>query len=182
MENNNISSSFQSGLLGLSLIARLLQKSIDLSQLLHEFEPEVESPPELIDTQLQRVAKSIGYKSKSYQTSIEKLDSKVFPILARHLDGHYFVIAKPQQVQLERDSLDTLTEGHYLLLAPRSVLLKASELFGFKWSQTILVDGREVPLSAGMSVSAEIKTGSRRLIKFLLSPVIQHLDEGARER
>ncbi|KNC67546.1 HlyD family type I secretion periplasmic adaptor subunit [Pseudoalteromonas ardens] len=48
--------------------------------------------------------------------------------------------------------------------------------------QTILVDSRVVPLSAGMSVSAEVKTGQRRIIEFLLSPVVQHLDEGARER
>ncbi|MCF2908537.1 HlyD family type I secretion periplasmic adaptor subunit [Pseudoalteromonas sp. DL2-H2.2] len=48
--------------------------------------------------------------------------------------------------------------------------------------QTIQVDGRVVPLSAGMSVSAEVKTGQRRIIEFLLSPVVQHLDEGARER
>lgn len=48
--------------------------------------------------------------------------------------------------------------------------------------QTIQIDGRVVPLSAGMSVSAEVKTGQRRIIEFLLSPVVQHLDEGARER
>lgn len=48
--------------------------------------------------------------------------------------------------------------------------------------QSIEVDGRVVPLSAGMAVSAEIKTGQRRIIEFLLSPIIQHLDEGARER
>ena len=46
----------------------------------------------------------------------------------------------------------------------------------------IQIDGRVVPLSAGMSVSAEVKTGQRRIIEFLLSPVVQHLDEGARER
>ncbi|WP_138551663.1 hypothetical protein [Pseudoalteromonas rubra] len=126
MENNNISSSFQSGLLSLPLVARLLQKSIDPSQLLHEFDPEVESHPELIDTQLQRAAKSIGFKSKSDQTNIEKIDGKVFPIFALYLDGHYFVVAKPQQMQLKRGCLDALTEGHYLLLTPRSVLLKAN--------------------------------------------------------
>ncbi|WP_241651578.1 leukotoxin secretion protein D [Pseudoalteromonas sp. PS5] len=48
--------------------------------------------------------------------------------------------------------------------------------------QNIEVDGRVLPLSAGMAVSAEIKTGQRRIIEFLLSPIIQHIDEGARER
>lgn len=49
-------------------------------------------------------------------------------------------------------------------------------------AQTIDIDGRTVPLSAGMSVSTEIKTGQRKIIEFLLSPIIQHIDEGARER
>ncbi|ESP92549.1 HlyD family type I secretion periplasmic adaptor subunit [Pseudoalteromonas luteoviolacea] len=49
-------------------------------------------------------------------------------------------------------------------------------------SQHINVENRSVPLSAGMSVNVEIKTGNRRIIEFLLSPIIQHLDEGARER
>ena len=49
-------------------------------------------------------------------------------------------------------------------------------------TQSIFVDGRTVPLSAGMTVSAEIKTGKRRLIEFLLSPIIKSVSEGARER
>ena len=49
-------------------------------------------------------------------------------------------------------------------------------------SQHINVENRRVPLSAGMSVNVEIKTGNRRIIEFLLSPIIQHLDEGAKER
>ncbi|TMO46964.1 HlyD family type I secretion periplasmic adaptor subunit [Pseudoalteromonas ruthenica] len=47
---------------------------------------------------------------------------------------------------------------------------------------SIEVDNRLVPLSSGMAVSAEIKTGSRRIIEFLLSPIMQHVQEGARER
>ena len=35
----------------------------------------------------------------------------------------------------------------------------------------IVIDGREVPLTAGMSVATEIKTGQRRLIDYLLSPL-----------
>ena len=49
-------------------------------------------------------------------------------------------------------------------------------------SQHIDVESRRVPLSAGMSVNVEIKTGNRRIIEFLLSPIIKHIDEGARER
>ncbi|MBD1583403.1 HlyD family type I secretion periplasmic adaptor subunit [Pseudoalteromonas sp. S16_S37] len=48
--------------------------------------------------------------------------------------------------------------------------------------QSLNVDGREVPLSAGMNVTAEVKTGQRYIVEFLLSPIIQHAHEGARER
>ncbi|MBS0241380.1 MAG: HlyD family type I secretion periplasmic adaptor subunit [Proteobacteria bacterium] len=37
--------------------------------------------------------------------------------------------------------------------------------------RTISIDGRNVPLTAGMSVTAEVKTGERRAISFLLSPL-----------
>ncbi len=47
---------------------------------------------------------------------------------------------------------------------------------------TIVVDGQPTPLLAGMSVSAEIKTGQRRLIEFFLSPLIRHARESLRER
>jgi len=46
----------------------------------------------------------------------------------------------------------------------------------------IMVDGKALPLSAGMSVSVEIKTGTRRVIEYVLSPLIQHQREALRER
>jgi hemolysin D len=47
---------------------------------------------------------------------------------------------------------------------------------------TINVDGRSRPLSAGMSVTAEIKTGRRRIIELLLSPLQRRVEEAGRER
>jgi hemolysin D len=46
----------------------------------------------------------------------------------------------------------------------------------------ILVDGRHEKIRAGMRVSAEIKTGDRRVIEYLLSPVMQAAKEAGRER
>jgi hemolysin D len=34
-----------------------------------------------------------------------------------------------------------------------------------------LIDGKSIPISPGMNITAEIKTGKRRIIEFLLSPV-----------
>jgi hemolysin D len=46
----------------------------------------------------------------------------------------------------------------------------------------MLIDGKRVPLSPGMNVTAEIKTGKRRIIEFLLSPVQRAGSESLRER
>lgn len=46
----------------------------------------------------------------------------------------------------------------------------------------IEVEARPIKLSPGMNVTAEIKTGKRRLIEFLLSPVQRAGSEGFRER
>lgn len=47
---------------------------------------------------------------------------------------------------------------------------------------TIDVDGKDLPLTAGMSISAEIKTGTRRVIEYVLSPLVRHQREALRER
>lgn len=46
----------------------------------------------------------------------------------------------------------------------------------------IAIDGRLVPLSAGMAVRAEIRTGTRRVIEYVLSPLLQHQKEALHER
>ena len=46
----------------------------------------------------------------------------------------------------------------------------------------LLVQGQAQPITAGMSGSVEIKTGSRRLIEYVLSPLVQHARESLHER
>jgi hemolysin D len=47
----------------------------------------------------------------------------------------------------------------------------------------VRVSTREtIPLTAGMAVSAEIKTGRRRIIEYLLSPLARRVEEAGRER
>lgn len=47
---------------------------------------------------------------------------------------------------------------------------------------TIQVEGKTVRLTPGMAVTAEIKTGKRRVIEYFLSPLIQYKEESLRER
>ncbi|MBS9439975.1 HlyD family type I secretion periplasmic adaptor subunit, partial [Photorhabdus noenieputensis] len=49
-------------------------------------------------------------------------------------------------------------------------------------SDHVMVNGQRVPLSPGMSITAEIKTDQRRVIDYFLSPLQQHIDESLRER
>jgi hemolysin D len=49
-------------------------------------------------------------------------------------------------------------------------------------SARMVVDGREETLSPGMAVTAEIKTGRRSVISYLLSPLRRYAHEGIRER
>jgi len=47
---------------------------------------------------------------------------------------------------------------------------------------TMNVDGKEVKLTPGMAATVEIKTGKRKLIEYLLSPLMRMTDEAGRER
>ena len=46
----------------------------------------------------------------------------------------------------------------------------------------VTVNGEAAVLSAGMAATVEIKTGERRVIAFILSPVLRGLREAGRER
>ena len=47
---------------------------------------------------------------------------------------------------------------------------------------SLQVDERTVNLTPGMAITAEIKTGSRRVIEYFLSPVLTTIDESLQER
>lgn len=44
-------------------------------------------------------------------------------------------------------------------------------------TKTLKVDGKEQPISIGMGLSAEIKTGKRRIIEFFIYPIIKYWSE-----
>ncbi|OGI66422.1 MAG: hypothetical protein A2W18_00190 [Candidatus Muproteobacteria bacterium RBG_16_60_9] len=77
--------------------------------------------------------------------------------------------------------------GRVLSLSKDAVPLeKLGFFYGARVSlekSTIRVDnGKDVPLSPGMNVSVEIKTGKRRLIEYFLSPLARALSDSVRER
>jgi hemolysin D len=47
---------------------------------------------------------------------------------------------------------------------------------------TMDIDGREVPLSPGLAVTVEIKTGQRTVLNYLISPLLRFKEESLHER
>ncbi|MCT7375558.1 HlyD family type I secretion periplasmic adaptor subunit [Chelativorans salis] len=70
-------------------------------------------------------------------------------------------------------SRDSVTDEQLGLIYPAHIRLSA---------RAIAVDGKDVLLATGMQVTAEIKTDSRRVIDYLLSPLMDHQHNAMRER
>ena len=47
---------------------------------------------------------------------------------------------------------------------------------------TIEVDGVDEPLTSGMAVTVELKTGARRMLEYLFSPLVEVASRAMRER
>lgn len=71
---------------------------------------------------------------------------------------------------ISRDAIEDKQKG--LVYAARARLLQ----------EYILIGGHHVMLSPGLSATAEIKTGERRIIEYLLSPLSRRIQEAGRER
>jgi hemolysin D len=70
------------------------------------------------------------------------------------------------------ETQDSEPEGQELVYSARVSLEKTQ----------MQVDDRWVNLSPGMAVTVEIKTGSRRVIQYLLSPLLRHKHQAMREQ
>jgi hemolysin D len=49
-------------------------------------------------------------------------------------------------------------------------------------SETMMVDGMAEPLTSGMAVTVELKTGARRMLEYLFSPLVEVASKAMRER
>lgn len=77
------------------------------------------------------------------------------------------------KAQVQRVTADAVNDEKKGAVFIATLLLKET---------TIDIDGKAVGLSPGMSLTAEIKTGQRRIIEYLLSPVQRAGSESLRER
>ncbi len=74
---------------------------------------------------------------------------------------------------VKRVTADAVNDDKRGAIFPATLTLNAS---------TIDIDGKTIKLSPGMNVTAEIRTGSRRVIDYLLSPVQRSVNESMGER
>ncbi|MCV2363451.1 HlyD family efflux transporter periplasmic adaptor subunit [Paucibacter sp. DJ1R-11] len=75
--------------------------------------------------------------------------------------------------QVKSISADAVSDEKRGAIFPATLVLHQTHL---------QVDGRPVKLVPGMNLSAEIKTGKRRIIEYLLNPVQRHVQESLKER
>lgn len=84
---------------------------------------------------------------------------------------------------IENQSIQIRTEETEQGKAPRAQPQGLFYLARIRLLQkTINVAGRAQPIGPGLQVQAEIKTGERRIINYLLSPLARTVDEAGRER
>lgn len=74
---------------------------------------------------------------------------------------------------VESIDFDSIEDENLGLVYPARIGIKAFSM---------LVNGKDIPLTPGMSLTAEVKIGQRRLIEFLLAPLLRYKDESLRER
>lgn len=104
--------------------------------------------------------KDIGFVHQG-QTAEVKVDAFPFTKYGT-LDAHLLSV-----------STDAVQDEKRGLIFTSRVLLKQS---------VMRIEDKLIHLSPGMAVTVEVKTGQRRLIEYLLSPLIQYADESVRER
>ena len=86
---------------------------------------------------------------------------------------------------ISRDAIDLSQPGKEMAKDPNGRPVQQGLVYAARvrlLKSTIRVRGRDQAIGPGLAVQAEIKTGERRIIDYLLSPIAQTVDEAGRER
>lgn len=114
-----------------------------------------------------REGQAVRVKLEAYNFT----DYGIIPGVVESISRDAIDMSQPGQQQ-QRDEQGRAQPQQGLVYATRIRLLQS----------TIRVRGRDQIIGPGLAAQAEIKTGERRIIDFLLSPIAQTLDEAGRER
>jgi len=134
---------------------------------------EIEAMVQNRDVGFVRAAQSAEIKVDTFSfTKYGLLHGKVLNVSADSIDRNKPVLENGNKSNSANADSDSEPQGHELVYAARVALDQAS----------MDVDGRDVPLSPGMAVTVEIKTGVQRVITYLLSPLLRFKQESLHER
>jgi len=142
------------GLSSLAIVARFHGLPADAGQLRHRFAP----PGGAFGAEdLLRAARHLGLKAREVATRPGRLARTPLPAIARHKDGHYFVLAgldgdkvliqdplEARPLALPRAIFEAAWSGRLILLTRRAALPHAHAGFGFKWFVPALVQYRRL--------------------------------------
>lgn len=117
-------------------------------------------------------------------------DERVLTVEANVLNKDIGFVSEGQSVEVKFEAFPFtkygVIHGEVLSIAQNAV---ADENLGLIYparvslqESIIMVNNKEVNISPGMAVTAEVKTNQKRLIEFLLSPLLRYKDESLRER
>lgn len=175
------------------LLAELTQKSKEATALRTEVETT------LFRNAKQSITSPVdGYVGKLLITTVggvvtpaEKLITivpKDAPLLikATVLNQDIGFIAKAMEAEVKIDTYDFqkygLIHGNVKHIADDAIedekLGPVYEIAITPTNTTLRGEGKTLPIHAGMSVTAELKVGKRRVIEFFIYPMIKYLDEG----
>jgi ATP-binding cassette, subfamily B, bacterial HlyB/CyaB len=137
------SSSVDTGLICLLILARFYDLPADGSQLRHQF---AQPSQPLTDIELLRAARHLGLKAGLLKTQWKKLPGIPFPAIAKLTSGRYAVLAKMDEgkaliqdpvegrpLTLSRGQFESAWTGELLLFAKRANLRSQDLKFDFTW-------------------------------------------------
>ncbi|RMG31031.1 MAG: type I secretion system permease/ATPase [Gammaproteobacteria bacterium] len=141
------------GLRSLAMCARLHGVPAEPEALRHRFGDPVPADPAAEVRRLVRAARFLGFKARACGWSSRPLNRLPFPVLARHRDGHWFLLAgvdvgkgvvliqdplEPRPLVLPRALFEEAWDGHVLLLARRAHPGGERLKFGLRWFLPVL--------------------------------------------
>ena len=192
MENQTSENhSIDTGLACFAIMANFFEKPISLNQIKHKYDRQNSHFEEY---ELLQLAKEFSFKAKFVETAkpIMKLVPEDYKLEAevQILNKDIGFVRPAQDVEIKIDSFPFTKygtiKGKVCNISGDAIQdEKLGLVFNARLTLSdnkIKADGQIVQLKPGMSVTAEIKTGKRRVIEYLLSPVMKYLNESMRER
>ncbi|HHH48727.1 MAG TPA: type I secretion system permease/ATPase [Gammaproteobacteria bacterium] len=132
-----------SGLVSTVILAGVHGIPADPQQLRHEFATSGEP---FTDREILRAARLLGLKARKVSSRWERLAKLTLPAIARHKDGHYFVLGKmdddhvliqdpleKRPLSLPREIFEQAWSGELILFTRRAGVLDELRKFDFRW-------------------------------------------------